>query len=364
MTSKANILIVDDLPENLKLLAELIRSNDYSVRPVTSGTLALSAAKALPPDLILLDINMPIMNGFETCQHLKASEKTRHIPVIFLSASNDVVDIVKGFECGAIDYITKPFNATEVLVRIKTQLELKFSKEMVAKQSHEQQELIHILCHDLMNSVGAVQTFLNIKKSDGDFSEYDELSLIAIDNAVEVIDLVRQIKSIEEGKVNLELSLLNLNELVVMSHSILNEKLQQKNIELVIEIDERLNVAAENTSFINSVLNNLLTNAIKFSFHDSKIIISAQQVEQQLLLSIKDFGIGMSAELQNDIFEIQKITTRQGTDGELGTGFGMPLVKKFVLAYGGEIEIVSQEKTPENANHGTEIKLNLKTQLD
>jgi len=363
MNRKANILIVDDVPENLKLLAELIRSNDYSVRPVTSGTLAISAAQALPPDLILLDINMPIMDGFEACKRLKSSEKTKHIPVIFLSASNDVIDIVKGFECGAIDYITKPFNATEVLVRIKTQLELKFSKEMVVKQSHEQQELIHILCHDLMNSVGAVQTFLNLKKSDGELSEYDELSLTAIDNAVEVIDLVRQIKSIEEGKVNLELNLFNLRELVDMSYSILNEKLQQKNIEFVVNIDENLQVATEHISFINSVLNNLFTNAIKFSFPDSKIIISAQQLEQQVLLSIKDFGIGMSEELQQDIFEIQKITTRQGTQGELGTGFGMPLVKKFMHAYGGEIEIISQEKNPENTQHGTEIKLSLQAQL-
>lgn len=363
MTHKANILIVDDLPENLKLLTELMSGNNYYVRPVTSGKLALSAAQAIPPDLILLDINMPFMDGFETCQRLKASDITKHIPVIFLSANHSTSDIIKGFECGAIDYITKPFHSTEVLIRIKTHLDLKFSKETILQQNHEQQELIHILCHDLLNSVGAVQSILNMQKMENEFSEEDELMLMATNNAVEVIDLVKQIRSIDEEKVGIELNEFNLKELLDTSYSIVNEKLQQKNIELIIDVDESLNVIVERISFINSILNNLLTNAIKFSFSDSKIIISAQQIEQQIELSVKDFGIGMPAQLQKDIFEVEKVTTREGTNGELGTGFGMPLVKKFVLAYDGKIEVISQEKIAGSEEHGTEVKLFLKTSL-
>ncbi|NOQ34617.1 MAG: response regulator [Methylococcaceae bacterium] len=361
MTNKASILIVDDLPKNLKLLAELMREHDYLVRPVTSGKLALLASEEIPPDLILLDINMPDMDGFETCQRLKACDKTKHIPVIFLSANNEVSDIVRGFEVGAIDYITKPFNVTEVLIRVKTQLELKFSKEIIEQKNREQQELLHILCHDLMNSVGAVQGFLSLKKEEGGTLEYDELISLSTNNAIDVIDSVRQIKSIEEGKVNIELTLLNLMELIEMSSSILNEKIREKNIELVIDVDKELKIAVERISFINSVLNNLLTNAIKFSFPNSKIIISAKQTEKEVKLSIKDFGIGMSEKLCNDIFNVGKITTRKGTNGESGTGFGMPLVKKFIEAYGGEIEVFSQEKTNTNTNHGTEINLYITT---
>lgn len=360
MSNKANILIVDDLPQNLKLLTEIMKGNNYYVRPVTSGQLALSAAQAIPPDLILLDINMPLMDGFETCKKLKSLEKTQHIPIIFLSANTEADAVIKGFELGAIDYITKPFNSTEVLVRVKTHLELKFSKETILKQNNAQQELLHILCHDLMNSVGAVQAILAIKKLDHDFSEEDEMMSVAINNAVDVIDLVHQLRKIEENKVKIELSLFNLKELVDETLLIIHKKIQQKGIELVIDIDLKISVVVESASFINSVLNNLLTNAIKFSYFNSKIIISAKKINQRVYLSVKDFGIGMSDSLQQDIFKIEKITTREGTNGELGTGFGMPLVKKFMLAYGGQVDIISQEETPQ---HGTEIKLELITKL-
>jgi len=358
---KANILIVDDLPQNLKLLAELMKGSNYYVRPVTSGKLALLAAQAIPPDLILLDINMPVMDGFETCEKLKSIEKTKHIPIIFLSANTEPDAIIKGFELGAVDYITKPFNATEVLIRVKTHLDLKFSKEIIVQQNHAQQELLHVLCHDLMNSVGAAQAMMEIKKMDEGFSDEDEMMSLAINNAVDVIGIVHQLRKIDENKMEMVLNLSNLKELVGETLVILHAKIQQKNIEIMVEIDEEEMVLVENVSFVNSILNNLLTNAIKFSYPDSKIIISAKKIEDTVHLSFKDFGVGIPETLLADVFEVEKATTREGTNGELGTGFGMPLVKKFILAYGGSIEIISQEETEENKEHGTEIKLELKT---
>ena len=364
MSNKANILIVDDLPQNLKLLAELMKDNNYYVRPVTSGKLALLAAQAIPPDLILLDINMPVMDGFETCEQLKTLEKTKHIPVIFLSANTESDAIVKGFELGAVDYITKPFKATEVLLRVKTHLELKFSKETILKQNNSQRELLHVLCHDLMNSVGAAQSLMTIKRMTETLSEEDEVMSMAINNAVDVIGLVHQLRKLEENKVSIHLSEHNLKDLVDETLLIVYEKIQTKNIEVVVDIKDEEIVIVESISFINSVMNNLLTNAIKFSFPKSKIIISAQKTEDILYLSVKDFGIGMPESLKNDVFKIEKATTREGTNGELGTGFGMPLVKKFMRAYGGKIDIISQEKTTDSDEHGTEIKLELNTLLE
>ena len=364
MPNKANILIVDDLPQNLKLLSELMKDNNYYVRPVTSGKLALLAAQAIPPDLILLDINMPVMDGFETCEQLKTLEKTKHIPIIFLSANTESDAIVKGFELGAVDYITKPFKATEVLLRVKTHLELKFSKETILKQNHSQRELLHILCHDLMNSVGAAQSLMMIKKIGAPLSEEDEIMSMAINNAVDVIGLVHQLRRLEENKVSINLSEHNLKNLVNETLLIVHEKIQKKNIEVVVDIEDDERVVVESVSFINSVMNNLLTNAIKFSFPEAQIIISAQKLVDMVYLSVKDFGIGMPEKLQDDVFKIEKATTREGTNGELGTGFGMPLVKKFMLAYGGKIDIISQEKNTASDEHGTEIKLELKTVLE
>ena len=121
-TNRGNILVVDDTPANLRLLAGILNGKGYKVRPVPNGELALSAARGMPPDLILLDIMMPEMNGYEVCEKIKADERTRDIPVIFISAINDVLDKVKAFEVGGVDYITKPFQMEEVLVRVETHL--------------------------------------------------------------------------------------------------------------------------------------------------------------------------------------------------------------------------------------------------
>lgn len=124
--TKSNILVVDDTPGNLRLLVGLLKENGYEVRPAPSGESALLAAEGIPPDLILLDIMMPGMDGYEVCQKLKASERTKDIPVIFISAINEVLDKVKAFAVGGVDYITKPFQVAEVLARVKTHLALQY----------------------------------------------------------------------------------------------------------------------------------------------------------------------------------------------------------------------------------------------
>jgi two-component system, NtrC family, sensor kinase len=146
--SKADILVVDDTPDNLRLLVRLLTEQGYKVRPVPSGKLALAAVQGQPPDLILLDINMPDMNGYEVCQQLKSNEQTRQIPVIFLSALNEVLDKVTAFSVGGIDYITKPFQIEEVLVRIQTHLAIG------ALQKHLQQknETLSQTLHDLQTT--------------------------------------------------------------------------------------------------------------------------------------------------------------------------------------------------------------------
>ncbi|MCB9135941.1 MAG: response regulator [Anaerolineales bacterium] len=124
-----NILVVDDTPANLRLLAGMLTENHYKVRPVPNGMLALGAAKAAPPDLILLDINMPGMNGYEVCKALKSEEATRDIPIIFISALDEVTDKVKAFEVGGVDYVTKPFQFEEVMARIETHLTLRWLRQ-------------------------------------------------------------------------------------------------------------------------------------------------------------------------------------------------------------------------------------------
>ena len=125
LAPKADILIVDDVPDNLRVLSAILSLHGYEVRKVRNGQLALAAANSAPPDLILLDIRMEGMDGYEVCQHLKADIQTCNIPIIFLSALHDVFDKVKAFEVGGVDYITKPFQVEEVLARVENQLTIR-----------------------------------------------------------------------------------------------------------------------------------------------------------------------------------------------------------------------------------------------
>ena len=135
--NKANILIVDDIPANLRLLAGILADKQYMVRPVPDGARALAAAKGNPPDLILLDIMMPNMSGYEVCEQLKADEKTRDIPVIFVSAQSEIMDKVKAFSLGGVDYITKPYQAEEVLARVETHMTLRNLQKRLEEQKAE-----------------------------------------------------------------------------------------------------------------------------------------------------------------------------------------------------------------------------------
>lgn len=362
------ILIVDDNAKNLQLLNKVLLDQGYRVIVAQDGAEALKAAEILP-DLILLDIMMPEMDGFETCKKLKESPLTKDIPVIFLTAKNATEDIVKGFEVGAIDYVNKPFNFSELLARVKTHLQLKFSQETILKQESELSELIHILCHDLINPLGVIMNSLQLKIPN--YIETQKETMLACCNQIyEIIKLVRELRAVTEGKKELQLSTLNLKTVLTESLKMLDHQFAQKNIEPILNISEDINVIAEKVSLVNTVFNNLLTNAIKFSHPNSQIRIDAQQNGEQaegrpaegrsIVVVIKDTGIGMPRTLLDRVFSVASPTTRKGTSGEKGTGFGMPLVKKFVSVYGGTIELSSKDESEFPDEHGTEVKLLLK----
>jgi signal transduction histidine kinase len=182
--SKVNILVVDDTPTQLRLLVNILTENGYKVRPVANGKLALAAAQIFPPDLILLDIRMPGMNGYEVCENLKTDERFQDIPVIFISALNEVFDKVKAFSIGGVDYITKPFQSEEVLARIKTHLALRglqkslqsknedLEKTLQQLQNTQNQliesekmaavgQLIASIAHEINNPLGAIRSSIN-----------------------------------------------------------------------------------------------------------------------------------------------------------------------------------------------------------
>lgn len=358
------ILIVDDEKLNIQILRQNLE-HTYNLVIAKSGEQALRRLRDNTVDLILLDIVMPEMDGFEVCKIIKKQAKTSQVPVIFLSAKRAQKDIIKGFELGGVDYVTKPFNFTELKARIKTHINLKKHEEKIQKQHSESCELLHILCHDLANPIGNSKTILEFIKKRPELTDTMlDSCILANQTAMSIIDLVRTLRQLEETNQGLQLETLNLKSLIEESQQTLRNQFNQKNIQLCTDIPEEITVKVEKTSFNNSVINNLLSNAIKFSFPGQTIEIKGRKVAGKVHLVIKDYGIGMPTRILEDLFDISKKTSRQGTAGEIGTGFGMPLVQKFMKTYGGEIKVCSTQKTETATSHGTEIYLKLNSEDD
>ena len=149
------LLIVDDVSNNLQVLGNFLRDEDYEISAAISGRQALAIAEDIHPDLILLDIMMPEMDGFETCRRLKSAESTKDIPIVFLSARTDAEDVVKGFALGAVDYVTKPFNRQELLARVATHLALRRSEEELRQTIRDKDKFFSIIAHDLRGPLGS-----------------------------------------------------------------------------------------------------------------------------------------------------------------------------------------------------------------
>jgi two-component system, sensor histidine kinase and response regulator len=367
--SQPTILIVDDIPKNIQLVGTILKSEGYRLRMAQTGAQAL---KAVEPrhgavDLILLDIMMPGMDGYETCRRLKADPATREIPVIFLTARTDPEDIARGFALGAVDYVTKPFNASELLARVRTHLSLKEkterlrrSRETIRRISEDRRELLHILCHDLANPFSAILSMIHLIQTEADFDRWRHLLISSAQNGLDVIDLVRRMRSLEERE--LVLSPVNLADTIAEARTLLQQRIAEKEIRVDATVDPELTVLAEPVSMVSSVLNNLLTNAIKFSPSGATVRLAAEAVTgtdgaDGVVLTVADHGIGMPPELVDELFDLSRCRSRPGTCGEMGTGFGLHLVKKFVTAYGGTVAVDSREG-PDNG--GTTITVVLK----
>ena len=361
---KTTILIVDDNHNNVQLLKAILSLKGYQLLIAKNGIQALETVKAFLPDLILLDIMMPEMDGFEACKKLKESPPTENIPIIFLTAKSHIDDIMKGFELGAVDYITKPFSSNELVARVEIHLKLKFSQETVIRQRNELREMVQILCHDISNPLGAIISSFELAEYEPNYLNQNRALILSyIKRQFEIIGLVRELRSIAEDKSTLNLKLVHFKTAINESLETLHFQLIRKNINVVLSLEEDTVVVSEKVSLINSVLNNLLTNAIKFSYPDSTIHISCRKNDDNVMITIKDQGIGIPASIMDKIYSIDRQATRFGTMGEKGTGFGMPLVKKFITEYGGSIDITSKDESEYPEEHGTIVTLHLKNEI-
>lgn len=351
---KNTLMIVDDESKNIQLLGTLLTQDGYNIIPAVNGIKALEKLKKVKPDLILLDVMMPELDGFETCRQIKNNPDTKDIPVIFLTAKIDKDDVIKGLTAGACDYVTKPFNHKELLIRVKNQIDLVNAKKQLSNQVIATNELLHVLCHDLTNPIGSIASILELIETKEDLNDLSPMLTSAADDCLEIITLVRAMSAVEVGKVALAITKLDLYDILKSSINTLRKTIEKKELKINCSVPENTLILAEKTSLKNSIINNLLTNAIKFSKRGGTITISTEPQGDNIALTIEDEGVGIPTNLLNKIFHPGKSTSRTGTEGETGTGFGMPLVKRFMEKYEGSINIDSTE------GEGTKITLYFK----
>jgi two-component system, sensor histidine kinase and response regulator len=342
-----NIVIVDDTPANLTLLGNILKKEGYKVRPVLDGKMALQTISNEKPDLILLDIMMPGMSGYEVCRTLKNDPELQHIPVIFISALNDEKDIVKAFYNGGVDYIAKPFKSEEVIARVTTHLKLVFQRKELLRLNATKDKFFSIIAHDLRNPFNA---FLNVSELlYNDFTSMDketiqELLTMQLNSAKQTFSLLQNLlewSKTQRENITLNLLPINLHKITTECRSLYEITSKKKNITVDISVPEEVTITTDN-DLLNTVLRNLLANALKFTHEGGHIVIGATIKESFVEISVSDNGIGIPADVLPNLFRIDRKVATSGTANESGSGLGLILCKEFVALLGGTIDVESE----------------------
>jgi two-component system sensor histidine kinase/response regulator len=340
------ILIIDDNPMNLLLTSKILEGSGYQTRTAESGLLGIAQIEKEIPSLILLDISMPYMDGYEVCEKIKNNEKWIEIPIIFLTANTLTEDLVKGFEKGGVDYITKPFKREELFVRIKTHLDLFESRNEVLKMNRQRDKLYSIIAHDIRSPLsGILQTIDAIDQGYFDPRSDDFKDIIhhlkeRTKETSTLLNSLLQWSRVKSDKFELQPTETNVFLLVSSCIQLLDANATNKHISIHFDSDENAVAWCDEVS-IHTVIRNLISNAIKFTNSNGSIWISTKREDCKLCIEIVDSGVGMSSETIKKIFEQNEHYTTTGTDNEQGTGLGLMIVKEFVLKNKGKIIVDS-----------------------
>ncbi len=349
-----SIIVVDDTPANLHLLTGMLKERGYKVRPVSSGKFALQTAKHDPPDLILLDIIMPEMNGYEVCECLKADEQLSAIPVIFISALNETIDKVKAFKVGGVDYVTKPFQFEEVQARVATHLELRRQKRLI-QESNEQlrtleklrDNLVHMVVHDMRTPLTALYGFLQtLERLEGESlsdqgREFVQTALASTEDLVEMVSSLLDVSKMEAGE--MKLNLIQCELLTIAREALAKVEPLKGDRQLMLSgTDEPVTVMAD-AEIIARVFQNLLGNALKFTPDGGRVSVGIEPSADAVRVLVQDTGPGIPPEYRERIFEKFGQVEHPANKQRYSTGIGLTFCKLAVEAHGGQVGVDSEE---------------------
>lgn len=354
--SEYKILIVDDVMSNVLLLKVLLTNEKFAIATASNGRQALEQVEKENPDLVLLDVMMPDMSGFEVAQHLKSNPNTADIPIIFLTALNSTADIVKGFQVGANDFISKPFNKEELIIRVTHQISLVAAKRLILSKTEELQrtiagrdKLYSVIAHDLRSPMGSIKMVLNMLilnlPSEKIGAEMYELLTMANQTTEDVFSLLDNLlkwtKS-QIGKLNVVYQDVDLVEVTDGVIEIFSMVASLKKIRIREMKPEKMMVNAD-IDMLKTVVRNLLSNATKFSKENSEVLVKMEEVDGMAVVSVQDHGCGISEEGQKKLLHTDTHFSTFGTNNEEGSGLGLLLCKDFVVKNGGKLWFTSKE---------------------
>ncbi|MFN8359601.1 MAG: hybrid sensor histidine kinase/response regulator [Candidatus Kapaibacterium sp.] len=356
---KPIIMIVDDIPENLQVLGSSLDMAGYETAFATNGHDALEAISEVMPDLILLDVSMPDIDGFEVCRQLKATPATAEIPIIFLTAHTDVEHIVHAFSIGAGDYIAKPFQQAELLARVSVHLEVSFSRRRLAEQNHflmelnrEKNELLEIAAHDLKNPLqGVIFAAANGRRYNNrqDIQAVDSQLIIIEKSVGKMLGIIKTLldaREIESGSLEFHREKIPVREITAELKESFLPLSYSKFITLTFTDAPHTSAVYADRLRTIEVLDNLLSNALKFSPRDTNVYVTVTQVTRLksdfIRFEVRDEGPGLTEEDQKSLFQRFARLSARPTGNESSTGLGLSIAKKLVDMMGGRIYCESQ----------------------
>jgi len=345
----SKILIVDDTPDNIQLLSDILSEEGINITIARNGKQAIKSISIKLPDLILLDIAMPEMDGFEVCEHLKKDSATADIPIIFLTAKTETEDIVKGFELGAVDYITKPFNVSELIARVNTHLDLKHSQDIIKEQNERLKQLdatkdkfFSIIASDLRNPLKNMSEIIQNTAGMLDKLQPVELKRIIANlqiysgKANSLIERLTEWAIILTDRIQFKPKKFDIDLLIKLNIEHFKTATKDKTINLLYEKPKTTMVFAD-YNLTDTILKNLIGNAIKYTSAGGDIIVSIKEDNSKIEINVYDTGIGISNEEKTFLFRKDLFYSQPGTDGEKGIGLGLIICKTYVEMQGGKI---------------------------
>jgi two-component system sensor histidine kinase/response regulator len=338
----ARILVADDQPENVQLVGSVLGKLGHDIIPALDGETALKRLKLTTPDLILLDLLMPRVDGFETCRRMRSTSKGKAIPVIFLSSAGDKDLIVRGLAAGAVDYMTKPFHQAELVLRVETQLTLKFARDRLARLAYDREQLLRVLTDDFHQQLEAMleQAYALREQSENCPDErVRQLAENIVRSSRLLVDFVSEFLDSAAGK-KLELHPvpLSFREIVQTTVKRYLEPARMKDVRLVLDAPpSEDDLVLADKGAVNRVLDNLVSNAVKFSPSKSTIRLSVESTDGQVRCRIADEGPGFTPEDRTRMFRRFGRLSARPTGGEGSTGLGLSIVRKLTHAMHGDV---------------------------